>query len=89
MTPVSWSGKEALGDRHVEIAGEDEGRQGDEQRRRLVVEHDVERAAVPGEQRLEEASAGGVMAICRGARLPSAAAWRTSSAPASATPPPR
>jgi len=49
--------EEPLGDDDIEVAGQDEGPQGDDEREHLVVEHDAQRAAIEAHQSLEEAPA--------------------------------
>src|SRR5271163_2370744 len=53
-------GEEPLGDRRIEIAGEKKGRDGDKQRRDLMVEHDIEKPRIEAQQSLKETAAGSV-----------------------------
>ena len=51
--PVSWVGKEALGNDHEKIDAEGHGGEEHEQRQELVPEHDVERAPIEAEHAVE------------------------------------
>ena len=89
MTPVSWTGKKPFGIVDVEIAGQHEGAERDEQRQELMVERDASASRrSSAAHRAKQPAAARMIAVRRPA-APASAAARTASAPASARPPPK